>query len=444
MKKNRVITIFIGAFALIIGTWVFMPVISGKTVNNISDKKVDQPEGEKDVHLLESPKTSDELFSVKCEHNIPQYTCDECRYELGLVKIPHDLMKDNGGPIETAKSVVKKIATSFEASGEVQLDDNKKVNISPRIPGVVTSVNADLGTKVKKGDVLFEIESTELGQTIGEFRKNFAMTELLRRNYERKKSLFDQKITSEAELIDNQMSYEQSKTELEATKNKLYAMGLNSKEIASFESTGKEFSTGRLPFRAPISGILVSKLMTAGEMVEPGNNVIVLADLSNVWVWLNIYEQDIAGLSAAYGKGHVPVEITTGAYPSEVFYGKIDYLSSVINENSRALNVRVSLNNKENRLRPGMFCHARIYNGESGDVLTIPKDAVLNDEGKTFVFKHVKEDFYLQVFVKTGRKDINSIEILNGLTAGDEVVTAGAFMLKSDVLREKMGAGCAD
>jgi membrane fusion protein, heavy metal efflux system len=308
----------------------------------------------------------------------------------------------------------------------------------------VTAVNVDIGAKVKKVDLLFEIDSTELSQTIGEYRKNFALTELLRRNYERKKSLFDQKITSEAEFIDTQMSYEQSKTEFEATKNKLYAMGLNAKEIASLESTDKGLSTGKLPFRAPISGVVVSRQITAGEMVEPGNNVIVLADLSDVWVWLNIYEQDIASLSAAYGKGEVPVEITTGAFLSEVFYGKIDYMSSMINENSRALNVRVSLNNKENRLRPGMFCHASIYTGETGEVLTVPRTSILTDEGKTFVFKHVKEDFFLQVFVKVGRKDINSVEILDGLNTGDEVVTGGAFMLKSDVLREKMGAGCAD
>ena len=91
-----------------------------------------------------------------------------------------------------------------------------------------------------------------------------------------------------------------------------------------------------------------------------------------------------------------------------------------------------------------MFCEIRIRVGNEEEVLVIPQAALLSDEGCDFVFTHWKEDFYVQRRVKRGREFVDSAEILDGLRPGDTIIADGSFLLKSDVLREKMGAGCAD
>ncbi len=408
----------------------------------ISEKE--GPAEESAAHGEDAPVPMEELFTRKCEHNIPQYTCDECRYELGLVKVAPALLKEKSGLIATEETVMRQVASCIEVSGEIRLNENRESHISPPIPGVVSAMKVEAGTRVKKGDVLFEIESAELGRAIGDYRKNLALTDLARRTYERKKSLFDQKIASEAELIESRMSYEQLQTDLDAAKHALLVMGLGAKEVAALGSGESRESVGKLPCRAPLNGVVVEKIAAPGERVEPGKDVMLLADMSTVWVWLNIYEQDLAPVLEASRKGAVPVEITTSAFPSKVFYGKIDLVGSVMREDSRTVSVRVPLGNAENLLRPGMFCRARIASGEMEEALAVPRDAVLSDEGKSFVFRQVKDDFYLRVPVRTGRVYLDTVEILDGLKTGDRVATKGAFMLKSDVLREKMGAGCAD
>ena len=424
------------------GIWLIGRAIHGGHADAAVTEKTEQASSGKGQENAPVPVA--ELFTRKCEHDIPQYTCDECRYQLGLVKVAPGLLREKGGPLATGETVVKQMVSCIEVSGEIRLNGNRESHISPSIPGVISAMKVDAGARVSKGDVLFEIESTELGQAIGEYRKDLALAELSRRTYERKQSLFEQKIASEAELIDSRMGYEQLKTDLEAVKHTLLVMGLDAKEVASLGAGDNRESVGKLPCRAPMSGVVVDKLAAAGERVEPGKDVMLLADLSTVWACLNIYEQDLAPILSAAKKGSVSVEITTAAFPGEIFYGKIDLVGSVMNENSRTVSVRVPLNNPDGRLHPGMFCHARIAAGQTEEALAVPRDAVLSDEGKAFVFRQVKDEYYLRVPVKVGREYLDSLEILDGLKTGDRVVTRGAFMLKSDVLREKMGAGCAD
>ena len=117
-----------------------------------------------------------------------------------------------------------------------------------------------------------------------------------------------------------------------------------------------------------------------------------------------------------------------------------------MSEQTRTVKVRAAVDNSGMELRPGMFCKAAISlrSGQAEEVLAVPRSAVFSDEGKSFVFKHWKDDFYVRQDVNKGREFSGMVEILDGVQAGETVVAEGAFLLKSDVLREKMGAGCAD
>ncbi len=390
------------------------------------------------------PATAEDIFQAECEHKIPQYTCDECRYELGLVKISSQLFKEKGGPLATGRMERVEMAQHFEASGEIHLGLNMEVHVSPRISGVISRVYSDIGSRVKKGEVLFEIESTELGEAIGMYRKNILLEELTRRNHEREKKLNEQKIVSEVDMINAQMEHEKIKADLEAAEHKLHVMGLSEEEVSGIKTNSHSQATGKLPYRASMDGIVIEKHASVGELAQPGKDVMLIGDLSRVSAWLDIYEMDIARVIDAGKAGPVNVEIETKAFPAALFKGQLDYIGAVMNEQSRTIRVRAMLDNPDEKLRPGMFCTARVETGARDKVPAVKRGAVMSDEGSAFVFRRVRDDFFLRTSVVTGRENGEMLEIKDGLGVDDVIITEGAFVLKSDVLREKMGAGCAD
>jgi cobalt-zinc-cadmium efflux system membrane fusion protein len=159
-----------------------------------------------------------------------------------------------------------------------------------------------------------------------------------------------------------------------------------------------------------------------------------------------VHSRDLGKLLAAEKHGSVAVEIVVDAFPGRQFKGVLDYVGATMSEQTRTVKVRATIDNSGLELRPGMFCKATISLGvgQAEDVLAVPRSALFSDEGKFFVFKHWKEDFYVRQDVNRGREFSGMVEIIDGLQGGETVVAEGAFLLKSDVLRAKMGAGCAD
>jgi cobalt-zinc-cadmium efflux system membrane fusion protein len=391
--------------------------------------------------------TLEEVANNPCEHAVPIYQCDECRYEVGLVKLAPELIKENPedkGLIRTSEALLTKAESFLEATGEIQFNDNATVHITPRTAGIISAVHVDIGSKVNKGDVLFEMESVELGEAMAAYTKSCALTELSRKTYERKRTLFDEKVSSEAALIEAQMAYEENKAELEHRKQQLRVLGMTETEIKNLQSADNPGQAGRLQFRAPMDGMIIGRHAAVGNLIQPGEEVMLLTDLSTVWVWLDIYEQDLAAVLSNDKENRPQVLVETNAFPGRIFTSEIDYIGALMDEKTRTVKLRAHLDNPDGLLRPGMFCKARIQGNAEATVLAVDSDAVLSDEGAYFVFKHWKDDYYFRCPVKRGREFASSVEIREGLQAGETIITEGAFLLKSDILREKMGAGCAD
>jgi cobalt-zinc-cadmium efflux system membrane fusion protein len=345
--------------------------------------------------------------------------------------------------VQTEEAAEKTVVPGIESTGEIQRNENTTVHVPPLIPGVITSVEVDLGTDVAAGDVLFTINSTEFGRSVTEYQRGRALTELAKKTYDREQGLFDQKVTSEQDLIEARMAYEEHKADLAAAEQTLHVLGLTEGELKKREQ-GHGTQIGLLPVRAPISGTILERHAVIGELVEEGGEVVLLSDLSTLWVWIDVYEQDLEKLLAGGSKATIPISLTVRAFPGRVFKGTIDYVGGTMEERTRTVKVRGVVQNEDRALRPGMFCQATIAAGDSEEVLAIPAGAVLSDEGTSFVFKHWKDDYYVRRAVRLGRTFSNGVEILEGIEPGDAIVTEGAFLLKSDILREKMGAGCAD
>ena len=385
---------------------------------------------------------------AKCEHNVPIYQCDECRYEAGVVKLDASILKSSGGAglVKTQAVARARVSVALSVTGEVALNENEAVHISPRISGIIESVSVDIGARVKAGDTLFAMTSVELGRYLVAYERNAALAVLAEKTFAREKSLKEQKVGSEQDMINAQMAHEQHRTELKASEQTLHVLGLTEADLSGMKESLHGADAGKLPVRAPIAGTIIEKHAVAGEMAEPGKDVMLLADLSTVWIWVDLHAQDLPQLLEAEKLGKVPVDIAVSAFPGKKFSGMITYVGATMNEKTRTVKVRATVGNPDLVLRPGMFCEATIALGskKAEEVLAVPRDAMFSDEGKTFVFKHWKDDFFVRQDVLKGRVFSDLIEICEGLQAGEMIVTDGAFLLKSDILREKMGAGCAD
>jgi cobalt-zinc-cadmium efflux system membrane fusion protein len=392
-------------------------------------------------------RTLDDIFAARCEHDIPTHTCEACRYELGLVKIDPSLVRTEGKPdgllaLGSVKRV--KAQTLLLLNGEIALNANTQARVAPRVSGIVRDIRADLGAAVEKGDTLFDIESPELARAAGAYRKYTALAALALKNLERERALAEKQISPQADVVEAQMRYDEYRIELDAAAGELAVMGLDAASIAALAADGSPGRVGTLPVRAPLSGTVIERHLTPGGVVETGAGLLTVADLSTVWVWLSLYERDLARLLDETRKSPVRVRVRTAAFPDAAFEGVIDLVGTQVDEDDRTVKVRATLKNPDGRLRPGMFCTADAVYETADQVLAVPKSALMADEGVSFVFRRIRDGYVLRTDVKPGRVFADSVEILDGIAEGETVVTDGAFVCKSDVLRAKMGAGCAD
>lgn len=462
-----------------------------------------------------------EIEKKVCEHDIRQIDCEECRYELGVVKVDPSV---TGALTKTAAVQEGDLGRTLRLTGEVQYDQTTLVDVLPAAAGKVVSVKARLGQKVQTGDVLAVIHSGDFGEakaayleahtvaevaqqeksrqaaiasalekfvatakdntdssipaeTLGEWKSKLvgAVARLRQATIvlEREKSLVAKQASSKAELetaeremqtaqADHVALFEEiqlnvkldrlkaenaaklAEAKLNAAEQRLHLLGMDDEAIKSVPQMKDDGRFAQLEVKAPRAGVITTQNVTEGKFIESSQSLYTIADTSNVWVWCDLYERDLGPLHDRLAKGDKPQAcIKVTAFP-ETFCGAVDLLGSAVNETTRTVKVRVQVKNEQGKLRPGMFAAVDVPLTEGKKVALVPRQAVLSDEGRTFAFVQWKDDLWLRRNVNVGKHQGEMVEILSGLSAGDKVVASGGFLFKSDILREKMGAGCAD
>jgi cobalt-zinc-cadmium efflux system membrane fusion protein len=388
----------------------------------------------------------EEMWKKKCEHNVLQYACEECRYELGTVKLVPDLLAAKGKPgiVATGKAGNRKVAESRTFTGEVKLSEGKTVHVAAPLPGVVRNVFVDIGATVAEGAPLFEIDSHDVAESKGDYLKKVSVRDLARTSAEREATLFARKISAHFEVQEAQARLAAAEIEVVNARSRLLRLGVPPAEIEALDPKSPETMSGYLTVRTPRGGIVLERHAGKGERVEPGKDLILVSDLSEVWVWADLRENDVPYVFGKINGGvrfDAEVRSPAGGKP---YRGTLDVLSGTMNEQTRTVKARVVVPNPDGHLRPGMFVNIRVFLPGGGNVIAVPKAAVLSDEGRTFVFVHKEDDYWIRRPVTLGKRLGDMVEIRSGLAAGQRIVTDGSFLLKSDVLRRKMGAGCAD
>jgi len=405
-----------------------------------ADEAAEHAHGE-EAEVCDLDRPLEELMTARCEHDMLTYQCDECRYETGMVKVAPDLL-DEDGPLQTVRVVRRTTEESIAHNGEVRLNEERAAWLSPRTAGTVRSILVDLGTHVRQGQILFTVDSPEFAEARSAYLIAQASLKLAEETLIRERDLYEKKVCPRKDLLEAEAAREAGAATLQAARERLLASGLTSQEIAEVTAAGSQPVT--MPVRAPFGGTVLERNLSIGALVAPGQNLLLLGDTSEMWVWTSLYERELPVILREQAREAVQAHVEIPAYPGRIFPGQVERMSGIVDETTRTARVRVVVDNREGLLRAGMFARVHLYDHGAEQALAVPAEAVLDDEGRSFVFVPAEPPYFVRRPVMTGRAWGDWVEVTQGLAENDVVVSRGAFALKSDVLRSKMGAGCAD
>ena len=225
-------------------------------------------------------------------------------------------------------------------------------------------------------------------------------------------------------------SVQELETRVSVDETGLKILGFSAEAIATIDPRQGE-ALAHCPIHAPFDGTVISKDVVLLEHVGPDQQILGVADLSTVWLAADVYEEHLRLLRALQDR---PVRFRSDAWPGEVFEAKIFYTGDIVDAATRTISMRAVAANPDRKLKPGMFVTVELPPAARETVLQVPAAAVLEHDGKPFVFVHVGGDEFARRDVVVGRHTPEAVEIRLGLAAGDQVVVAGGFALKSRLL----------
>jgi len=343
--------------------------------------------------------------------------------EEKLVRMTAEVQKQNG--VVVTPLTKQRLAGAISATGKVEANADRIAHVSPRISGKIVSVKASLGDSVAAGQVLATLDSVELGEALGRYQQSKTKLALAQANMDRVKILVDKKIAARKEILQAETDYRMAQTELRTDEERLMLYGVSA---ASLKGDQKR---PLLPVRSPIGGIITEKHAIVGELSDPATSLYTVADLSSVWVLVDIHEKDLAKVRRGQS-----ATVVVGAFPDMKFRGRITYLADVVDEATRTVKARVEVVNPGRKLKPEMFATVELaLAGDAPPVLALPEDAVQELNGKKVVFVAESDTEFASRDVALGRASGGMVEVLSGVKEGERFAVKGAFLLKSEVMK---------
>ncbi len=335
--------------------------------------------------------------------------------------------------IETSIAQLKAIKTTLSAPGKVIAQPQRKAIVSYAFSARVSQIHVHLGDWVNPGEKLITLESEEVGNALSEYYKAMADHELAKVSSEREKNLFDRGVGPKKESLKAESDLKVAEANLEAAEKKLHVLGFTEEQVKKISETHQIKPT--ITLYSPIRGKIIERNVVMGAMIDQSTEILVILDPTVLCVDADIYEKDISKIKIGQ-----QVEVVVPAYPEEKFFGTVMYISDVLNEETRTITVRTEVKNTDMKLKAGMLASIKITLNRQNLALAVPAECILEDQGEEIVFIKKYEEFFLQV-VETGAKENGYVEITQGLSEGDEVVSKGNYQLKSKLYEEILKKG---
>jgi Cu(I)/Ag(I) efflux system membrane fusion protein len=294
--------------------------------------------------------------------------------------------------ITFARAAMRPLTERARVAGTLAYAEPRRVYVNARVMGWVEHLYADyVGRPVRRGDPLLALYSPELVNAQEEYLSA--------------RRLGDSSLTT-------------------AARRRLVLWDIPEDQIELLERVGEAQRT--LILRAPMTGEITEKLITAGQAVRTGDNLFLIADRAILWVNLVIFEPDARMLKVG-----MPAEIRVDALPGSAYGGAVTFIHPEVDEKSRTLTARAEVQNRDGRLRPGMFVTARLASA-AAPRLSVPLAAVLPTGTRDIAFVNRGDGTFVPREVTIGARSDSLVEIVEGLKPGDEVVASATYLLDSE------------
>ena len=327
--------------------------------------------------------------------------------------------------IKLEQTAPRALENVVSVTATIRPNQDRLAKVAPRVEGRIVRVMVSLGDAVRAGQALAVMDSIAIGEAQSALLQAEASQRVAQADFRRAESLSAEEIIPRRDLLKARGEFEKTSAELRAAQDKLRLLG------GAASTGGRAESTFSL--NAPLAGTVIQKKATVGELGTPSDALFTVADLSTVWIEANLTEDVLAKVRVG-----AAAAVTVGAYPGERFGGRVAYVASMQDKDSRTVAARIEVANKDGRLKPEMFANATIAVGGQKEAISVPDEAILLLQGQPTIFVAENGSFESRA-VETGEKLGGRTTVKSGLKAGEQVVAGGAYALKARLLKSQIG-----
>ena len=351
----------------------------------------------------------------------------------GLVRMTPEQIRDQEIAVAPVRGGI--LSRHVLVPGTVTPDADRIARVPARVVGTVSQMRKRLGDEVAKGDVVAILDSREVADAKSDYLTALVQSELQKANFERQEKLLASRAVSEAAWQNARALFQENQLRVDLARQKLSALGLDAAEVAAAqkrdEATPNASTLRQYELRAPLGGRIVERKVDVGTAVgkegDPAD-LYTVADLSSVWIDLAVSTADLPDV-----RDGAPVAVRRGqGAEAPVGRGRVIFVSPLLNTETRSARVVVALPNADMAWRPGTYVTAEIGIAEDAVAVRLPKPALQTIEGKRVVFVRVPDGFAKRE-VELGRADDDAVEVVSGLSPGEEVVVGNSFLLKAEL-----------
>ena len=339
-------------------------------------------------------------------------------YAPHLFSIPENQMSH----VEVVTVKPTTLTRELRLAGTVSYNAFNTTPVITQVGGPVTRILVVPGQHVVAGQPMLEVSSPDYSQLLDTYLKARDTYHVADVNYARAQDLYEHNAIAQRDLLQAESDRDQALADLNASEQSLKILGVKDPDNLAKDPS----SSAEIPVLAPISGEVVERMVSPGQVVQAGQTqAFTISNMSTVWVLANVYQGDLAYV-------HVgdKVAIQTDAYP-QTFHGRISYISAALDPNTRTLQARIVVNNPGEKLKKDMYCTAVITAGALRNAVAVPDAAVLrDDQNAPFVYMLSGTHEFGRRSITIGESEDGKTQVLSGLAVGDKVVASGSLFLQ--------------
>jgi len=343
-----------------------------------------------------------------------------------LVELSADLQKK----VILMKVGQADIREELRIPGSIQVVEQRIAKIGAPVTGRITDIDAVLGQYVQKGQALATLNSTELAQNQLVYIKALQQIDLQTKAVERARVLLEADVISKAEVQRREVELSAAKADLNAAGDQLQVLGMSSQGVVNLSKTSKMHSFSTVTAR--ISGTVISRKINLGQVVQPADELFIVADLSKVYAVAEVPERQIDLIE----KGQ-EVDVLIPSINQKPIKGKLVYISDIVNPETRTVMVRSELSNLNREIKPDMLVSMLVQSKPIAK-LSVPVKSIVRQNDKNYVFVQISANKYRLREVMVGDDYNGMLPIASGVEEGETIVADGAFHLNNERKRKEL------